>query len=153
MTESLLALIVDEGKWLTFSMTIAVVAAGALWYRADAESVPSTVRILAAMNLMGGLIVGTMAFGHLLAVSVKLAQGTLRDGSLLAFIAIGASLLIPAVLVVRHTSEVLSSNPDHARRTVSSSSAGSNDGRRSGDWCWHGTPPNRPHATALLDFT
>lgn len=118
MIESLLALVVDEGKWLTSSMAIAVVAAGALWYRSDAESMPDTVRILAAMNLMGGVIVATMAFGHLLAVSVKLAQGTLRDGSLLVFVAIGASLLIPSVLVVRHTSEILAPGRGHPRRTV-----------------------------------
>lgn len=118
MIESLLALIVDEGKWLTFSMTVALVAAGALCYRSDAESMPITVRILAAMNLMGGLIVGTMALGHLLAVSVKLAQGTLRDGSLLVFVAIGTSLLMPSVLVVRHTTEILASERGRPRRTV-----------------------------------
>ena len=56
----------------------------------------------AAMNLFFGLTIGSMAFGHLLAVTVKLASGTLREGSLAAFYAIGLALAAPSWWLVLH---------------------------------------------------
>ena len=118
MIAALLALIVDEGKWLTFSMGLAGVAVAALCYRHRDASLPVTRRILAAMNLGAGLMVGTMGFGHLLAVTVKLGLGTLREGSLPVLFALGLSLCIPSWLVVHHTSELVAHPATPPHRTV-----------------------------------
>jgi hypothetical protein len=107
MIDWVAAWIVDEGKWLTVSMTLAMTAVGILALRTREPAMPLRRRILAAMNLSAGVTVGTMAVGHLLAVSVKLAMGTLREGSLLIFFGIGISLLVPAWMVARHTRTVL----------------------------------------------
>lgn len=118
MIDAMLKAIVDEGKWLTFSMSAAGVAVVVLWYRYRASSLPLTRRISAAMNLGAGLTIGMMAGGHLLAVSVKLWLGTLREGSLLVFVAIGVALLVPSLLVVHHTKALLAEAAEPPGRTV-----------------------------------
>lgn len=115
---AVLAIIVDEGKWLTFSMAVAGLAVAVLCYLQRRSSLPAVQRIAAAMNLGSGLTVGVMAFGHLLAVVVKLGLGTLREGSLLAFLLIGVSLLIPSCAIVRHTGHLLASGTAGRERTV-----------------------------------
>ena len=80
MVDRLAALIVDEGKWLTASMSLALVGVGLLSLRHRGSAVPVRHRIMAALNLNAGVTVGSMACGHLLAVATKLALGTLRDG-------------------------------------------------------------------------
>ncbi len=101
MTDQLMALLVDEGKWLTPSLGIALLAAAILVYRSRDLDVPGRHRVLAAMNLFYGMTIGTMAFGHLLAVSIKLVDGTLQ-GSVLKFYAIGVALAIPSWWLVYH---------------------------------------------------
>jgi hypothetical protein len=107
MIDRLVALVVDESKWLTLSMSAAAI--GVLWLLiAHRDSpLPLRRRMLACLNLSAGIIVGSMAAGHLLAVATKLAFGTLREGSLAIFVAIGVVLLVPAWLVTRHTAVVL----------------------------------------------
>ena len=58
---------------------------------------------MAAMTLFFGVMIGTMAFGHLLAVTTKLALGTL-EGSILVFYVIDAALADP----------LLEPHPSHA---------------------------------------
>jgi hypothetical protein len=58
-----------------------------------------------------------MAAGHLLAVATRLALGTLREGSLVAFVAIGLVLLVPAWLVTRHTAALLREDEPTRART------------------------------------
>jgi hypothetical protein len=70
------------------------------------------------MNLSAGVIIGSMACGHLLAVMTKLALGTLREGSLPIFFAIGISLLIPSWMVTQHTRAVLAGNHEGSTTTV-----------------------------------
>jgi len=76
-------------------------------------------RILAAMHLFFGVTIGTITFGHLLAVTTKLALGRLQD-SLLVFYGIGIVLAVPSWWLVHHTREVLASASDakHDRATV-----------------------------------
>jgi hypothetical protein len=105
--DRLLALIVDEGKWLTLSMSVAAAGVGWLLVRFRGSPVALRQRILASLNLSAGLIVGSMATGHLLAVATKLALGTLREGSLVIFVAIGLVLFVPAWMVTRHTAALL----------------------------------------------
>jgi hypothetical protein len=118
MIDRLVALIVDEGKWLTLSMSLAGVGIALLIFRQRASTLPVRQRITAAMNLGAGLTIGSMAFGHLLAVATKLALGTLREGSLPIFLAIGLGLLIPSWMVTRHTRELLHANDETRRTTV-----------------------------------
>ncbi len=117
MIDQLVALIVDESKWLTASMGLALLAVTTLHYRFRDSSLPARRRVLAAMNLFVGVTIGTMAFGHLLAVTTKLSLGTLR-GSPVAFYAIGTALAVPAWWLIYHTRAVLASDHDHGRTTL-----------------------------------
>jgi hypothetical protein len=116
--DQLAALIVDEGKWLTASMILAGVGVAVLCLRCRGSAVPLHRRIMAAMNLSAGLTIGSMACGHLLAVATKLALGTLREGSLLIFLAIGISLAMPSWMVTRHTGAVLGGSHEGRATTV-----------------------------------
>ena len=109
-------LIVDESKWLTASMCFAFLAFMILLYRHRHSDLPVRRRILAAMNLFFGITIGTMAFGHLLAVTTKLVLGSL-EGSIILFYVIGILLAVPSWWLIHHTLYVLASN-DHGRRTI-----------------------------------
>ncbi|MGH9749246.1 MAG: hypothetical protein ACRD6R_04915, partial [Candidatus Polarisedimenticolia bacterium] len=106
MIDRLAVLIVDESKWLTGSLGFALLAAGVLLLRHRQGNIPVRRRVLAGMNLFFGVTVGTMAFGHLLAVTVKLATGRLA-GSVPTFYLIGVVLAVPACWVVLHTRSLL----------------------------------------------
>jgi disulfide bond formation protein DsbB len=115
MIDQLVALIVDEGKWLTASMGFALVVVTIVLYRH--REFPARRRVLAAMNLFFGVAIGTMAFGHLLAVTTKLALRTL-EGSVPVFYVIGTALAVPSWWLIYHTRRVLASEDDHGRATV-----------------------------------
>ena len=116
MIDQLVALIVDESKWLTASLGLALLAVTVLLYRHRHSDLPARRRILTAMNLFFGITIGTMAFGHLLAVTTKLALGTL-DGSRLVFYAIGIALALPSWSLIVHTRQLLVSD-DRGRATL-----------------------------------
>ena len=117
MLNHLVALIVDESKWLTASMGFALLAVTVLLYRHRHSDLPARRRVLAAMNLFFGVTIGTMAFGHLLAVTTKLALGTL-EGSIPVFYVIGTALAVPSWWLIHHTWGVLASDDDHGRRAL-----------------------------------
>jgi hypothetical protein len=110
MVEGVVALIVDESKWLTASLGTALVAVAVLMARHRRGTVPTSRVTVAAMSLFFALTIGTMAFGHLLAVTVKLAIGTL-EGSTLVYYLIGVALAIPSWALVAHVPRVLWSDP------------------------------------------
>jgi len=116
MIDRLFALIVDESKWLTASMSLAL-AVTVLLHRDRRSDLPARRRILAAMNLFFGVTIGTMAFGHLLAVTTKLALGTL-EGPVPLFYVIGTALAVPSWLLIQHTRRLLASDDDYGRATV-----------------------------------
>jgi hypothetical protein len=116
MGEQLTAVIVDESKWLTASMALALLTVALLLYRHRGTGLPGRRRVLAAMTLFFGVTIGSMAFGHLLAVTVKLALGTL-EGSVPAFYAIGVALAAPSWWLIGHTRGVLASER-HGRKTL-----------------------------------
>jgi len=60
---------------------------------------------------------GTMAFGHLLAVTTKLAQGTL-EGIIPWLYLIGVALAVPSWWLVHHAQRALASDEDHGRLTL-----------------------------------
>lgn len=117
MFDQLVALIVDEGKWLPVSMGLAFLAASGLLYRHRRADLPARRLILAAMILFSGVTIGTMAFGHLLAVSTKLAVGTL-EGSVPVFYLIGAAVAAPSWWLIYHTRRVLAADEEHGRATL-----------------------------------
>jgi hypothetical protein len=110
----LVALIVDESKWLAVSMCLAVLAVAVMLWRRRRADISSRRRIAAAMSLF--FAVTTMAFGHLLAVTTKLAVGTLA-GSAVAFYAIGVALAAPSWWLAFHAPGILYRG-DHGRRTT-----------------------------------
>ena len=117
MTNQLVALIVDESKWLTASIAFAMLAVSVLLYRHRSSHLPTRFEVLAAMNLFFGVTIGTMAFGHLLAVTTKLALRTL-DGSVPVFYAIGVALAVPSWWLIYHTKRLLACDDDHGRATL-----------------------------------
>lgn len=106
MTERIASLIVDEGKWLTISMTIAAIAAALLLARFHSSALPQRRLVMAAMNLFAGVTIATMGFGHLLAVTTRLRMGTL-EGSPAILYPIGIAVVVPAGLTVWHTRALL----------------------------------------------
>ncbi|MGE0359125.1 MAG: hypothetical protein AB7H93_00015 [Vicinamibacterales bacterium] len=99
--DRLTALVLDEGSWLTASMVTAALVCWGHW-RSQAPAAALRARIEAALTLYFVVTIAVMAFGHLLAVTTKLALGTLA-GSRLAFYAIGAVLAVPSWWLTAHT--------------------------------------------------
>ena len=117
MLESLVALIVDESKWLTASMAVALLAVTVLLRLRHGMRVPSRLRISAAMNLFWGVTIGIMACGHLLAITTKLLVGSLV-GSTAAFYAIGVALAVPSWWLVHYTWRMFTSTDVPGRMTL-----------------------------------
>ena len=113
----LVAAIVNEGQWLAMSMGLAVLLVAILLYRHRRTDMPARRLVLAAMNLFAGITVGTMAFGHLLAVTTKLALGTLT-GSLPVFYLIGGVLAVPSWSLILHTRHILAGDRADQRALV-----------------------------------
>jgi hypothetical protein len=113
MIDRLAAFIVGEGNWLPIAMAAGFLAAGLLFARTHTPT--QRTRVLAAMNLFTGVMLLVMGFGHLLAVTTKLLQGTLR-GSPLFFYAIGIAIVVPAWFLLRHTRSILAEGD--ARQTA-----------------------------------
>jgi hypothetical protein len=117
MINQLVALIVDESKWLTASMGFALLAVTIKLYRHRHSDFPARRRVLAGMNLFFGVTIGTMAFGHLLAVTTKLVLGSL-EGSILIFYVIGTVLAIPSLWLIHHARGLLASDDEDGRATL-----------------------------------
>ena len=117
MMEQLVALVVDESKWLTMSMGLALLSVIALLYRHPHSGLPSRHRLLAAMNLSFGITIGTMAFGHLLAVTTKLALRTL-EGPVAVLYFIGIALAVPSWWLTYRTRAELASGDNQGRATL-----------------------------------
>ncbi|HJU41410.1 MAG TPA: hypothetical protein VJ691_01300 [Vicinamibacterales bacterium] len=108
MIDRLAAFMVGEGNWLPLAMGSGFVAAGLLLFAIRNTAIPLRQRILATMNLFTGVMLLILGSGHLLAVTTKLLQGTLR-GSAALFYVIGIAVVTPAWFLVRHTRAILDS--------------------------------------------
>jgi hypothetical protein len=115
--DQLVRLIVNESKWLPASMGLAFLTLTILLYRHRQSNLPTRDRVMAAMNLFFGTMIGTMAFGHLLAVTTKLATGTLK-GSVLVFYVIGIALAVPSWWLIHHARGMLATDRNHGRMTL-----------------------------------
>lgn len=89
------ALVLDESKWLPTAMLLALIAVAVLAVRQRRQGLASRFKIVMAMNLFFGAMIGIMSAGHILAVTVKAFLGTLA-GSILILYALGFALAIPA---------------------------------------------------------
>jgi hypothetical protein len=117
MIDQFVVLIVDESKWLTASMGLALLAVTVLLYRYRHSDLPTRRWVLAAMNLFFGVTIGTMALGHFLAVSTKLALGTL-EGPVPVFYLIGTALAVPSWWLIHHARRVRTSDAGYGRATL-----------------------------------
>ena len=113
----LVAAIVNEGQWLAMSMGLAALLVATMLHRYRRADMPARRLVLAAMNLFAGVTVGTMAFGHLLAVTTKLLVGTLT-GSLPIFYLIGGVLAVPSWWLVLHTRRILAREHEDRRAFI-----------------------------------
>jgi hypothetical protein len=99
------AFITGEGNWLPLAMGVALLSLVVVWFLPDRHLGPAPNRTGArertqeAMNLFVGLTLLVMGVGHLLAVTVKLQQGTLNGSPALLYL-IGVALVIPSMLIV-----------------------------------------------------
>ena len=109
MIDRVAAFIVGEGNWLPLAMGVALAAVGILIVAIRGTSISLRQRILASMNLFTGVMLLIMGLGHLLAVTVKLLQGTLR-GSALLFYAIGIAVVLPSGFLVQHVRTILAAH-------------------------------------------
>lgn len=98
-------------------MALAFASATILFLRHRKSEIEARRLVLAVMNLFVGVTLLTMSFGHLLAVTTKLALGSL-PGSVAKFYAIGIALIVPSLCVVLHTRRILTPHVDHGSRTV-----------------------------------
>ena len=117
MIDQIVALVADESKWLAASMTTALLTVTLHQLRQRHSDLPGSGRRLAAMNLFFGVTIGTMALGHLLAVTTKVALGTL-EGPVSVFYLIGIALAVPSWWLVYHTLRMMAANLGHRRLTM-----------------------------------
>jgi hypothetical protein len=115
MADRLLTLILDESKWLTVAMGAGFLTVALMLYRHRRTNLAAEARILAALTLVFAVAIGVMAFGHLLAVTVKMLTSTMRGPALVAY-AIGVVLTVPSWWLVAHAVRTFSQI--RSRRTL-----------------------------------
>ena len=116
MTERITEIILTEGNWMPAAMAIAFIAVAAR-LRVDRHTVPNGPTILRALALFYGVMIGIMASGHLIAVSIKAVQGTLQ-GSPWFLYTLGLSLAVPAWWLAAEARRGGLEDPGGLRRTV-----------------------------------
>lgn len=110
MNNDVVAIILGEGTWLPVAMTAALAAVAALYARHHA-ALPPRQLITAMMNLFAGVTLAIMGGGHLLAVTVRLVQGSL-EGSPWLLYPIGIAVVVSSWLVARQTRHLVHAAAD-----------------------------------------
>ena len=103
------AFVTGEGNWLPMAMTAALVASAVLYFRP--LPISNRTRIMAAMNLYVGVMLAVMGAGHLMAVTAEFLMDTL-EGSPLLLYPIGFAIVVPSLLIIRHTRTLLRPGDD-----------------------------------------
>ena len=116
MTERITEIILTEGNWMPAAMTIAFIGVAAR-LRADRYTASTGLRSFRALTRFYGVLIGIMASGHLIAVSLKAAQGTLQ-GSPWFLYTLGLSLAVPAWWLAAEAGRAGLEDPGGLRRTV-----------------------------------
>jgi len=93
--ESIVALILNESRWLFAAMLVSMVAVGIAVARLRRSGLAGQRVIATAMSMFYGCLIGVMGSGHLLAVTIKLFQGNL-DGTPWPLYALGLVLALPS---------------------------------------------------------
>ncbi len=99
MSQQIADFVLDESKWLAIAMLLSIIAVVALALGRRRQDLPRRLRIMSAMNLFYGCVIGVMAVGHLWAVTIKVFQGSLAGslaGSPWLLYALGVALAVPA---------------------------------------------------------
>lgn len=117
MVEKIVVLVLDESKWLSAAILLSLIAVLALAARQRQQRLSHRIKIIAAMNLFFGGMIGIMSFGHLLAVTFKFFQGTL-EGSLGLLYALGLTLAIPAWWLTFETWRIVSFEQRERKKLV-----------------------------------
>ena len=116
MIERIAAIIVDEGKWLPISMALALLSLAILLYRHRDADLPALRKIIAGMNLFFGVTIGTMALGHFLAVTTKVAMGSLENSPFRLYL-IGIAFALPSWWLIAHAITLFNSEQP-PKRTI-----------------------------------
>ena len=94
---NLLDLVLNEDLWFAPAALIALAAMAFLIRRYRSGGISKRTTLTCGLNLFYGLLIGIMGVGHLLAVSIKTAMGTLPAGTNRWFIfPLGLALAVPA---------------------------------------------------------
>lgn len=109
-------LILTEQYWMPAAMAVAFIAVAAR-LRADRHTASTRLRSFRALTLFYGVMIGIMGSGHLIAVSLKAAQGTLQ-GSPVFLYSLGLSLAVPAWVLASMALRAGLEDPRGLRRTV-----------------------------------
>jgi hypothetical protein len=117
MSERFLAQVLNPGQWLLYSLGTAVVAAAILLKCRHRAGRLDRETWAAAMHLHAGLLVGGMATGHLVAVTVKLLRWGVA-GSVPLLYLIGVALLAPSAMLVVHARRLLARPEARPRQTI-----------------------------------
>ena len=96
LVDRIASFVLDESKWLFAALLLSVLAVLVLIGPRSWRTAPRRPTIQRAMNLFYGCTIGTMSFGHLLAVSVEWARGTL-EGSPWFLLPLGLVLFVPSI--------------------------------------------------------
>ena len=92
----MLDLLLDGVTWFRAAMVIAVASVTAL--AVAGRRGPRRLAIAASLHLSHACVIGIMGLGHLVAVSIEAARGTL-EGSPWVLYPLGLALLVPAALI------------------------------------------------------
>ncbi|HUE82839.1 MAG TPA: hypothetical protein VMM84_12070 [Pyrinomonadaceae bacterium] len=92
-----LDLVLNEDLWFPSAAVIALVAVAVLILRYRSRGISKPTMLACGLNLFYGLLIGIMGVGHLLAISIKTAMGTLPASTSRWFIfPLGFALAVPA---------------------------------------------------------
>lgn len=106
--------LVTESRWIAPSVAWAAILAVRSHRASELEP---WRRWASALNVYAGVMIGTLAVGHLLAVMLKLGAGDLT-GPPVPLLAIGVVLGLPSWLVLRHGWALGRGDAPHGRITI-----------------------------------
>ena len=95
MTTTIIDAVLHEANWMPLAMLVAATTVGIRLRRVPSDARSHIVTLLGALSLFYGVMLGTMASGHLLAVTVTAARGSLQ-GSPWFLYSLGLALAGPA---------------------------------------------------------
>ena len=114
----MLDVLLNEDLWFPAATAIAVFAVVGLLFAKRGQPIPNATRVTSGLNLFYGFLIGIMAFGHLLGVTIKTFLGTIPSSTSPLFVfPLGFALAIPAWWLVA-TVRGLTRNRQAARLTA-----------------------------------